>query len=141
MGGFFIPCRKQRQHGRVLIYNCLASCSLRDCVGVVYGGYAKAEMKELETLREAHKASCVAYIRAFEKKQGIDFEFWIGQEVGGSASFGGEWCFTLLEIIHDIDTRQPKGLVLKWHSDCIEHAPKRIDYRSYCMGARFADLE
>ena len=106
--------------------------------------------KELETMRENYKSACAAYVRAFEAKQGIEFEYWIGEEVGGATSFGGEWCFSMLEIIHDVDTRQPKGQILQWHSECLEHAQslpegsqlyKKINYRSYCMGLRFGDLK
>ena len=97
-------------------------------------------MKELETMRENYKSACVAYIRAFEKKQGIDFDGWVLQEVGGIACFG-DYTFAFLDVVHDIDTRQPKGRILQWYSDCLDNAPKRINYRSYCMGLRFGDVK
>jgi len=93
----------------------------------------------MSVLSSNYKAACVAYIRAFEKKQGMEFFGWIGDYVGELADFSG-WVFNLSDIIHDIDTKQPKGNIIAWYDACIDNAPQRINYSSWCMGLRFEQL-
>lgn len=80
----------------------------------------------------------MAYIRAFEQKQDLPFSYWIGDHVGELADFDG-WVFNLSDIRHDIDSKQAKGEIIAWYDACLDNAPQRINYRSWCMGKRFEE--
>jgi hypothetical protein len=86
-------------------------------------------------LKAQFEAVCGKLIKAFCKKQNVDFEYWIGDIVGGTAYFS-DFYFNLDEIVHDITTEQPKGLILKWHNQKCEH-DQYINYYSYTMGLRW----
>jgi hypothetical protein len=77
------------------------------------------------TLFKQYKNACTDYILAFERKQGLCFEFWIADRVGEMACFG-DWCIMLTDIIHDIETKQPKGRIIEWHDKMLP-----INYQTY----------
>ncbi len=90
-------------------------------------------------LKKQYEEVCHEYIKKFCKKQGFEFDRWIGKDIGGISVFG-DYCFTLADIIWDINSNQPKGLILQWQNDCIESPTKSINYYSYSKGLRFKDL-
>ena len=105
-------------------------------------------MKKLnkKELQAEYEKICNEYVKRFAKKQGIEFNFWAGDEVGVLAIFNDEYSFILSEIIHDINTGQKKGLILQWQNDTFEEHfnsenKKTINYKSYCMGLRYKDLK
>ena len=88
---------------------------------------------------------CNDYILAFEKKQGIVSDGWVGDEVGGIASFACQYFFNLSDIILDLNTKQPKGLILNWQSEDVDfnmfnEKQQHINYKSYTMGLRHEQL-
>lgn len=89
----------------------------------------------LEETNKKYESACNEYIRLFCEKQGVDFEFWISDKIGETACFG-DYCFNLSDIIFDINTDQPKGLILEWW-DCILEEDSYINYEHYTMGARW----
>ncbi len=83
-----------------------------------------------------------ALIKEFEKKQEIEFEGFIGDDCAGAAGFGDVFYFNIHEILYDLETNQPKGRIIDWIYDSLEayqEGKKAINYRSYCMGARFKE--
>jgi len=91
---------------------------------------------KMKTLENAYNKAIHAYIQAFCKKQEIDFDFWVGDQVGGMASFNDWYHFDFLSIKYDIDTDQPAGLILIYFDDSVEYNDCRINYESYCRGLR-----
>lgn len=87
-----------------------------------------------ETIIEADKA-IRNLIKAFEVKQELEYEYSIWDNLTDTAFFGGDFSFNISDIYHDIKTEQPKGLIIQWFYDSIEHK-QFINYRSYCMGLR-----
>ena len=89
---------------------------------------------------------CNEIINKFCKKQDIYFEFWVADLVGEVAVFG-DYSFNFTDIIRDLKTNQPKGLILQWQIDSIDFYFKnkkskyRINYYSYCKGVRYEDLK
>ncbi len=79
--------------------------------------------------------------RTFEQKQELDFEFFVADRCTGFASFGDVLVFRIDDIYHDLKTNQPKGLIIDWLYDSLEHENQTINYRSYCMGARFEEMK
>jgi hypothetical protein len=65
--------------------------------------------------------ACTEIITKFCEKQGLEFDFWVADEVGNTASFALQYTFTLTEIVHDLRTKQKKGLILKQQIEMIEN--------------------
>lgn len=80
-------------------------------------------------------------IETFEKKQGLTFDFFVSDDCIGIAHFGDILYFNVSDICYDIFTNQPKGLICHWLYDSVDNKDKDINYKSYCMGLRFEDIE
>lgn len=78
------------------------------------------------------------YIAAFEKKQGLKLEFWVADDIGGTACFG-DWFFNFDDIRLDIDREVPADTILEWY-DTIEHDKPSVNYASYLKGMRAENL-
>lgn len=76
-------------------------------------------------------------IKAFEKKQGLNFEFFVCDDVTGVACFGCVYYFNIQDICHDIFTEQPKEQIIDWLHDSMGNEKQYINYQSYCKGARY----
>lgn len=98
-------------------------------------------MKEIE---QYHKA-CNKLVKKFLKKQGIDDYYWVANEIGGMACFCEQYFFNMLDIALDLETKQPKGLILNWQLDSVEdyllQGETRLDinYRAYTKGVRYEE--
>ena len=92
-------------------------------------------------LKKKYESVCNEYIKKFSKKQGIEFDYWIGDEIGGIASFISQYFFNFHDIVWDINSEQPADLILKWQDECVENAKTSLNYFSYSKGLRFTDLE
>ena len=100
---------------------------------------------KLEKLHKDYCKVCNDYIIAFEKKQSILFDGWVGNEIGGIASFACQYFFDLHDIILDLNTKQPKGNILNWQSEDVDfnmlnEKQQHINYKSYTMGLRHNQL-
>lgn len=85
-----------------------------------------------------YESACDAIIKAFEKKQGIRLDDWV--DYYQIAGFSACYFFGLPEIIHDLRTNQPKGLILNWHDETVKNSYKNdrtINYNSYIVGLRY----
>jgi hypothetical protein len=99
-----------------------------------------------ENLKIKYDNVCNEYVRRFCEKQEIDFDGWIDDEVGGIASFISQYFFNISDIIFDITTNQPVGLIFDWQSDGVDFnmfkdKTEYINYNSYIMGLRYIDLK
>ena len=86
---------------------------------------------------ENHEISCRNLVKLFEAKQGLtcdeydkEYHYWFNNE---------SYHFTLDDIIHDLRTNQPKGYIIKWSNEDIDHIFD-INYKSWCMGLRHEQL-
>ena len=81
------------------------------------------------------------YILAFCLKHDIDFDYWIGGDIGGIASFqNGEVYLNFDDIRFDIDTNQPNELIICHYWDSIDNYPKEINFKSYTEGLRYEQV-
>lgn len=92
-------------------------------------------------LKRQYDSVCNEWIELFVKKQNIEFDGWVGNEVGGIASFCSQYFFNLSDIIIDLTTDQPIGLILNWQTEDVDYNlfngnPFHINYKSYTMGLR-----
>jgi hypothetical protein len=91
-----------------------------------------------------YENACNKILKAFTKKQGLDDYGWIAEEIGGTVSFGDDYFFDMREMIIDLKTDQPKGLILKWQEESTEFNCYRgdkmyVSYEAYTKGARFEE--
>lgn len=93
----------------------------------------------IEKFKKKYEESCNKYVKEFCKKQDVEFEFWISNEVGGIASCSNYY-FNFQDIVWDVNSNQPKGLIFDWYEESIENIENAINYRSYTQGLRYKDL-
>lgn len=89
---------------------------------------------------------CNEIANEFSKKQGLYFDYWIGDEVGEMASFSCQHYFSISDMFFDLKTEQKKGLIIKWQQDevyfnTLRENAQPINYRAYTKGLRHKDLE
>lgn len=102
-------------------------------------------MKTKNKLQQKYYNIVRDYIIAFQKKQELEFDYWIGDNIGEMAAFG-DYYFSFDDIRYDIDNDIDKELILEWHNNTTDYALKHnttnalINYRSYCNGLRYKDL-
>ena len=92
-------------------------------------------MKQLpiKKLQAQYEDTCNEYVRRFCNKQEMDFEFWVA-DIVGEVAVVGDFCFTMSDILIDINTRQPKHFIIKWYDEYLEARPaERINYRTYII--------
>lgn len=91
----------------------------------------------IEKLKKDYDQACMNYIKAFEEKHEVYFEFWVAGRVGEIASFGDTFFFNLNEIKYDIDNEIETGKIFFWNDYCIqrhfENKPQ-VNFRNYCKG-------
>ena len=95
----------------------------------------------MSKIKKDYKNACMAYIEAFAEKQGFIFDDWADDlEI---ADFGGTDCYSMSDIRFDIDTNQPEELIIDWNESVLENHEENgyINYKSWCMGARYKKEE
>ena len=90
-------------------------------------------------LKETYELCCNEYAARFAKKQEIEFDGWIGDEIGGIASFIQQYFFSISDIVFDINNKCKKGLILEWQDMIVSEPEKEINYFSYSKGLRIED--
>ena len=98
-----------------------------------------------DELQTQYENVCNEYVRRFCEKQDMEFDGWVGNEVGGIAGFASQYFFNMSDIILDMSTNQPVGFILDWQSDGVDFnlfkdKTEYINYNSYIMGLRYSDL-
>lgn len=93
-----------------------------------------------------YENTCNSIVKAFCKKQGLRFDGWVGNEVGGVAEFSTSYFFNISDIVLDLKTGQPKWAILSWQDENVEEGFKTktytpINYKSYTMGLRAWDVD
>jgi hypothetical protein len=92
-------------------------------------------------LQKRYEKICNEYIQLFVEKHGYEFDGWIGNEVGGIASFIDQYFFSFGDIIFDINNNCEVGLIFHWQDDTIDHKDEcMINYYSYSKGLRYEHL-
>ena len=105
-----------------------------------------AKTVKLQELNRQYEFVCNEWVQKFCNKQNIICDGWVGDEVGGIASFACQYFFNLADIILDLKTKQPKGQILEWQSDGVDfnmfnENQQHINYKSYTMGLRYNQLK
>ena len=90
-------------------------------------------------LKTKYEQVCKEYVELFCKKQDMEYNGWVGGIVGGVA-YCNDFFFNMRDIIWDINTEQPKGLIIEWYYNNIDDASKSINYYHYTKGLRKEDV-
>jgi NADH:ubiquinone oxidoreductase subunit 3 (subunit A) len=103
----------------------------------------KIDKENKSKLLKDYDSVVEAYVRKFEKKHGRYYEYGVGDINGQMMCFINEYYFNIFDIIFDIETKQPKGLIYQWQDDCRvnEISEQNINFTSYSMGLRFEILK
>lgn len=80
------------------------------------------------------------YIKKFEKKHGLTFEFSVSDDLMDVICFGDVLFFSINDIVYDIDTKQPEGLIIDWLYDSM-YQDKYINFYSYSKGLRYEQIK
>lgn len=70
------------------------------------------------------------YIKEFEKKQDLTFEFAVGDNLMEVISFGYVYFFNMSDIIYDIDNNIKENIIIEWLEYTIQEKDY-INYRTY----------
>lgn len=97
--------------------------------------------KNLNQLKKQYEYCTEQYILKFCRKQGLTFDGWVGGTVGGVGLFG-DYTFNFSDILLDINTKQPKGLIIDWQNEGVQahfenNELQNMNYFSYTKGLRF----
>jgi hypothetical protein len=96
--------------------------------------------KKINELKKEYESICKEYVSKFCSKQEMEFEGWVGDTIGGVA-LCNDFYFNFQDIVWDINSKQPKGLIVKWYYDNLEAPEKSINYFSFTKGIRVSDLK
>jgi len=94
----------------------------------------------MDSLKDWSDTLCREYVDEFSKKQGLAFDGWVGDDIGGIASFIEQYFFDFRDIVYDINSGQSVGLIMEWQDNTIENARSVINYYRYSKGLRYEDL-
>ena len=95
-------------------------------------------------LRNKLDSTLKEYIRLFEEKHKVFFEFAVGDDLTGLLCFG-DYLFTTRDVIYDIDNDLPKRLIFQWQDDSFDSLKnpqhREMNFQTYARGLRFEDLK
>ena len=94
----------------------------------------------IKQLKADYEAICMEYIERFCKRQEMDFEGWVGNDVGGIALID-DFFFGFSDIVYDVNTKQSKGLIIDWYNDNVDYPDKAINYYSFTKGLRVSEIK
>lgn len=83
---------------------------------------------------------CNKIVEEFCEKQGLEFDGWVGDNVGEVASFNTIYFFNMTDIILDLRENADKGEILKWQDENLE-SENYINYYSFTKGLRCNQLK
>ena len=94
---------------------------------------------KIKELKKLYESVCNEYLNKFCKKQEMINLGWVADEVGGVA-LCSDFYFNFHDIVKDINTKQPKGVIIDWYYDNLQNPDKSINYYSYILGLRIKDI-
>lgn len=91
----------------------------------------------MTNLEKRYNEICGDYVLLFSAKHNLYFLRWI-DTTGGVAEFENDYCFSLQDIVYDINSNQPKYLITQWYDDMIYRTipNERCNFKVYSNGYR-----
>jgi hypothetical protein len=91
-------------------------------------------------LRKALDDAITGYIKAFEKKHDVFYEWAVVDDLTGVLNFGDHY-FSMSDIVYDVDNKLPIMLIFEWQEACLNAHflgdEKQINLQSYAKGLRY----
>lgn len=87
----------------------------------------------MSSLKQRFEDICTEYIKAFCKKQEMEFNGWVGDSVG-EVAYIEDYYLNFDDIRLDVDANQPKGKMLDWYNQEMEARftdSQGMNYRTY----------
>lgn len=94
----------------------------------------------IDKLKKRYESVVSEYIKQFCDKQGLLFDGWVGDVIGGVAWFECGLMFNFNDIVWDINSDQPMNKIIDWFYESVDNPEKSINYFSYSKGLRWSDL-
>jgi hypothetical protein len=94
-----------------------------------------AKRKKINELKKEYELICNEYVKLFCDKQELEFNGWVADVIGGVVHCS-DFYFNFQDIVWDINSKQPKGLIIEWYYNRIDDTHKSINYYSYTKGIR-----
>ncbi len=94
----------------------------------------------IKKLKKKYESCCNDYVAKFCKKQGLESDGWVAEDIGGIV-LCGDYFFNFQDIVWDVNSKQPKDLIFDWYNESLEYPKKAINYYSYSQGLRYENLE
>lgn len=95
----------------------------------------------MSDLKQNLETSVNAIVNFFAEKQGLYFDFFVGDDINGVACFSNEYYINISDVCFDVFSNQPKRLITQWQEEYLENKNKTINYQSYAKGLRFHMVE
>jgi hypothetical protein len=93
----------------------------------------------MKDLKVQYEKVCNEYVKRFCEKHDLEFGGWVAGIVGDIASYG-DFYFSFQDVVWDINSKQPKGLIIKWYDEVLLSLGPSINYYSYTKGLRTEHL-
>lgn len=97
----------------------------------------------IEALKHQYEYICNEYVNKFCRKQGVQFNGFVGNIVGGVCCVS-DYYINFSDIVYDLNTSQPKRLIFDWNNEMIDaHSDGKdtINYFRYSKGLRIEGVE
>ena len=98
-------------------------------------------MKTPQYLKDFERSTALL-VEMFCKKQETCVEHIVTDDITGIYAIGDNF-FNLSDMYYDLKENKPKGLIFEWQNYVINYnisnhcTNSSINYKSYCLGARF----
>ena len=89
-------------------------------------------LERINLMKDSFDKSVNLYIKAFEEKHDIEFDYWVADIVGSIAMFG-DYFFDFLDIKYDIDNFIEEKEMFNWYNFRLD-SEKKVNYSSWCRG-------
>lgn len=86
--------------------------------------------KPIEYLNSRFNDICKEYIDIFSIKQGLEFHGWVSDIIGDTAMFDDMY-LNFRDITWDVNSQQPRNLIIEWYYTCLEKPDEAINYFAY----------
>lgn len=108
-------------------------------------------LRLMEKLIKQYEAICEKLVAEYCKKNDVEAEFWVADDIGGSVAISDSTIISIEEIIFDLKHNIPKNTynhyqeyIMEWYNkdkdkDLVNDF--KINYKSYCKGVRYDSIK
>ena len=98
------------------------------------------EKRRVRLAKKDYEDACNRYVQLFCEKQDCEFGGWVGDIVGGIA-WVGDITVNLHDIVWDVNSNAPKGLLFEWYYKSLDSPSNATNYFAYTKGIKILSPE